>query len=134
MGETYEMVMSRFGTTHPDLCKRLTYIFFAQQRFESMVDAWANGRIEEVGALFRRDGIGLRDEYSISGPELESMVDCARTVPGVMGERMLGGGDKGASGAILNPSAEKGLRDAVAYGYKRSYPDLAEKCAVHVVK
>lgn len=131
---TYDKVLSRFGESHPHLCKRLTYIFYAQQRFESMVSAWAHGRIDEVGSLFRRDGIGLRDEYEISGPELESMVDCARTVPGVMGERMLGGGDKGASGAILHPDAERALRDAVANGYKRSYPSMADKCAVHVVK
>jgi len=131
---TYDKVMSKFGSTHPHLCKRLTYIFYAQQRFESMVDAWAHGRIEEVGALFRRDGIGLRDEYEISGPELEAMVDCARTVPGVMGERMLGGGDKGASGAILHPDSERALREAVNVGYKRSYPGMADKCAVHVVR
>ena len=79
-----------------------------------------------MGAIFRRDGIGLRDEYRISGPELEAMVDVARTVPGVLGERMLGGGDKGAAGAILRPSAEQPLRSAVDTGYKRSYPQLAE--------
>ena len=33
----------------------------------------------------------MRDDYKISGPELETMCDIARTVPGVMGERMLGG-------------------------------------------
>ena len=44
---------------------------------------------------------GLRDEYVISGPELETMCDIVRTVPGVLGERMLGGGDKGASGCLV---------------------------------
>eukprot|EP00931_Biecheleriopsis_adriatica_P088860 TRINITY_DN63094_c0_g1_i1.p1 TRINITY_DN63094_c0_g1~~TRINITY_DN63094_c0_g1_i1.p1 ORF type:complete len:493 (-),score=108.43 TRINITY_DN63094_c0_g1_i1:81-1451(-) len=131
---TYDKIMSQFGESHPHLLRRLEYIYFAQERFEAMVKAWADGRIEEVGAIFRRDGIGLRDEYQISGPELEAMVDVARTVPGVIGERMLGGGDKGASGAILHPEAESGLRTAVDTGFKRSYPNLAEKCAVHVVR
>merc|ERR1719468_609215 len=99
-----------------------------------MVSAWENGDIAEVGRIFRRDGIGLRDEYNISGPELETMVDLARTVPGVLGERMLGGGDKGASGAILLPEAEHALRDAVETGYKRAYPEMKDKCAVHCVK
>jgi len=35
--------------------------------------------IEKVGGIFRADGIGLRDEYQISGPELETMCDIART-------------------------------------------------------
>ena len=51
-----------------------------------------------VGNIFRQDGIGLRDEYVISGPELENIV---RTVPGVLGERMFGGGDKGAAGCLV---------------------------------
>merc|ERR1719263_1898183 len=132
--EVYEKILATWGESHPHLCRRLTYIYFAQQRFEQMVAAWSTGNISEVGAIFRQDGIGLRDEYQISGPELESMVDIARTVPGVMGERMLGGGDKGASGAILHPHAEGELRTAIEKGYKRSHPDYANKCAVHVVK
>lgn len=131
---TYDKIISEFGASHPHLCKRVEYIYFAQERFEAMVEAWSSGNIAEVGAIFRRDGIGLRDEYQISGPELETMVNVARTVPGVLGERMLGGGDKGASGAILTPQAEGALRLAVDYGYKRSYPNMADKCAVHVVK
>ncbi|CAK9072016.1 unnamed protein product [Durusdinium trenchii] len=132
--KTYDEILAKFGKSHPNLCERLEYIFFAQERFEGMVKAWREGKIEEVGAIFRRDGIGLRDEYQISGPELETMVNIARTIPGVIGERMLGGGDKGASGAILRPDAEQALRNAVDTGYKRSYPDLADKCAVHVVR
>lgn len=130
----YKQIMADLGRTHPAEVKRLQYIYHAQQRFEAMVTAWANGNIEEVGKIFRQDGIGLRDEYQISGPELETMCDVVRTVPGVLGERMLGGGDKGASGAILQVSAEEALRSAVSCGFKRSHPEYADKCAVHVVK
>lgn len=130
----YNRIMHEFGSSHPAECKRLQYIYHAQQRFEAMVAAWAGGDIEEVGRIFRLDGIGLRDDYQISGPELESMCDAARTVPGVLGERMLGGGDKGASGAILQASAEEHLRAAVNCGFKRAHPEYADKCAVHVVK
>eukprot|EP00434_Breviolum_minutum_P042882 symbB.v1.2.038189.t1/scaffold5865.1/size22968/4 len=130
----YDEIMAKYRKSHANLCERLEYLFFAQERFEAMVKAWREGNIEKVGAIFRRDGIGLRDEYQISGPELEAMVNIARTIPGVVGERMLGGGDKGASGAILLPYAEQSLRNAVDTGYKRSYPQLADKCAVHVVR
>ena len=88
----------------------------------------------QVGEIFRRDGVGLRDEYVISGPELEPMCDIVRSVPGVLGERMLGGGDKGASGCIALSSATDAIAAAVDNAYPRSRPDYASKYATHVVR
>ena len=129
--KVYRAIMDRFSESHPDLCDRLTYIFEAQARFSRMLKAWRAGDIEGVGAIFRADGQGLRDLYRISGPELEAMCDIARTVPGVLGERMLGGGDKGASGALVKAGAVAALRKAVQTAYPRSYPGLADLFAVH---
>lgn len=97
-----------------------------------MLNAWQSGDVEAVGAIFREDGISLRDDYQISGPELEAMCDIARTVPGVLGERMLGGGDKGAAGALVRAENVAVLKAAVDDGYPRHYPELADKYAVHV--
>lgn len=130
----YHEITDRFRSQHPDLCDRLTYIFEAQQRFCQMLEAWKSGDIETVGAIFRADGIGLRDQYRISGPELETMCDLVRTVPGVLGERMLGGGDKGASGALVKADSVDAVRQAVEAGYPRSRPDFADRYAVHVCK
>ena len=130
----YDRVISRYGRSHPHLCARLKYIFHAQQRFYQMLEAWKSGDIETVGAIFRQDGIGLRDDYQISGLELETMCGLARSVPGVLGERMLGGGDKGAAGAIARTESIAALQAAVDEGYPRRYPGLADKYAVHVCK
>jgi galactokinase len=130
----YERVMAIYGESHPHLCDRLKYIFHAQQRFYQMMKAWKAGDIETVGRVFREDGIGLRDDYRISGPELETMCDIARTVPGVLGERMLGGGDKGAAGALVRANGVAALKAAVDAGYPRSRPEFAEKYAAHVCK
>ena len=130
----YEKVISEFGQTYPHLCRRLTYIFGAQKRFYEMLEACKTGNIETVGRIFRADGIGLRDDYEISGPELETMCDIVRTVPGVLGERMLGGGDKGASGALVRAESVEAVMDAVHTAYPRSWPGNAEKYAVHVCK
>jgi galactokinase len=130
----YKKIMSEFSAKHPDHCDRLNYIFHAQQRFYKMMDAWKAGNIETVGEIFRQDGIGLRDQYKISGPELETMCDIVRTVPGAFGERMLGGGDKGASGALVKAGSVEAVKKAVAAGYPRSRPDFAGKYAVHVCK
>jgi len=130
----YEKILARFQNEHPDLCNRLKYIFGAQQRFYKMLDAWKEGDIETVGLIFRADGIGLRDDYQISGPELETMCDIARTVPGVFGERMLGGGDKGAAGALVRAGSVNALQQAVATAYPRSHPMYADKYAVHICR
>lgn len=130
----YEEIMGRFGKDYPDLCDRLKYIFGAQNRFYKMLDAWKAGDIESVGRIFREDGIGLRDDYKISGAELETMCDIVRTVPGVLGERMLGGGDKGASGALVRAESVEAIQQAVDTAYPLSHPEFADKYAVHVCK
>jgi galactokinase len=130
----YEQIISRFQSRYPDLCDRLNYVFHAQQRFYEMLDAWKAGDIETVGRIFRADGIGLRDYYKISGPELEQMCDIARSVPGVFGERMLGGGDKGAAGALVRANDVDHLIQAVSTVYPRSCPLYADRYAVHTCK
>ena len=130
----YDRIVEQFGEIHPHLCARLKYIFGAQQRFYKLLEAWKAGDLNTVGAIFREDGIGLRDDYSISGPELETMCDIARTVPGVLGERMLGGGDKGAAGALAEAGADEALRQAVDQAYPRSRPAFADRYAVHCCK
>lgn len=130
----YDKILARFQKQHQDLCDRLNYIFHAQKRFYEMLDAWKAGDIETVGRIFRQDGIGLRDDYKISGPELETMCDIARTIPGVLGERMLGGGDKGASGALVKAKSVDALKQAVSTSYPRSHPRYADSYAVHICK
>ncbi len=129
---TYKRIIDEFSDSKPGHCERLAYIYSAQKRFYEMMDAWKAGDIEKVGGVFREDGVGLRDDYKISGPELESMCDIVRTVPGVLGERMLGGGDKGAAGALVMADAVNDVKAAVDNAYPRSRPDFADKYAVHV--
>ncbi|MFA5293229.1 MAG: hypothetical protein WC496_09370 [Phycisphaerae bacterium] len=130
----YQQILDKFTGSNPDYCDRLKYIYKAQKRFYKLLDAWKAGDIKTIGSIFREDGIGLRDEYKISGPELEAMCDIARTVPGVLGERMLGGGDKGASGAIVMANSVDKLKAAVAAEYPRLYPEFSKKYAVHICK
>ena len=130
----YEKIKAHFQADAPHLVSRMTYIYKAQKRFYEMLDAWKAGDIEAVGNIFRQDGIGLRDEYVISGAELETMCDIVRTVPGVLGERMLGGGDKGAAGCLVLAEDADAVKTAVDTAYPRSRPDFADKYAVHTCK
>jgi galactokinase len=128
----YRQILDIYSESHPHLCDRLDYIFNAQARFSTMLEAWKTGDVETVGQVFREDGIGLRDQYRISGPELECMCEIARSVPGVLGERMLGGGDKGAAGALVRTANVEALKAAVESVYPKNHPDHAQDFAVHV--
>ena len=132
--ELCEKIKSKFKDTHPDLCRRLKYIYQAQRRFFEMLDAWKTGDMKTVGSIFRQDGISLRDDYRISGAELEAMCDIARSIDGVLGERMLGGGDKGASGALVKVDSVDKLKTAIDTHYPKLMPDYADKYAVHVCR
>eukprot|EP00045_Choanoeca_perplexa_P011882 m.127473 g.127473 ORF g.127473 m.127473 type:complete len:441 (+) comp15801_c0_seq5:1301-2623(+) len=129
-----QKVLNKYSLEMPDHCKRLEYIFHAQKRFYKMMEAWKEGNIRVVGEIFRQDGLGLRDVYQISGPELESMNDVARGVDGVLGERMLGGGDKGACGALVLADSVEALQKAVDHGYPASRPAYAKDYAMHVCR
>jgi len=132
--QLFNDITAAFKNSNPDLCDRLKYIYKAQNRFYKMMDAWRAGDIATVGSVFREDGIGLRDEYKISGPELEAMCDIARTVDGVLGERMLGGGDKGASGALVKSDSVEKLKKTVESQYPKAAQGYASKFAVHTCK
>jgi len=110
---------------------RLKYLYEAQTRFADTLEAWRSGDIAKVGKNFRADGIGLRDDYVISGPELETMCDIARSVPGVLGERMLGGGDKGASGALIRADAFDDLKSTIESTYPLCHPAFSNAFAIH---
>ena len=47
---------------------------------------------------------------------------------------MLGGGDKGAAGALVRADSVDALRQAVDVAYPRSHPVYADSYAVHVCK
>jgi galactokinase len=117
-----------------DAVRRVNYLYQAQSRFADTLSAWRSGDIERVGRNFRADGVGLRDDYVISGKELESMCDIARTVEGVYGERMLGGGDKGASGALIKTESFDELKQVVERAYPLAHPNFAEDFAIHACR
>ena len=113
---------------------RLQYLFEARNRFHHTISAWREGNFAQIGANFRADGLGLRDLYEISGKELETMCDLARTVEGVYGERMLGGGDKGAAGAIIHNQALPKLKAVIDRAYPLCHPNYSDKYAIHECK
>jgi galactokinase len=131
---TYRRITMSPQALPGNLQKRLKYIYQAVRRFHMLRTAWQSGDFVSVGRLFRADGFGLRYDYEISGPELDTMCDIARTVPGVLGERMLGGGDKGAAGAIVRAHAVQTLAQAIQELYPKRHPEYRNLFSVSELK
>lgn len=66
------------------------------------------------GALMNASGASSASDYEISHPQVEALVAAMKTVPGVAGARMMGGGEGGSALALLRQSALADLRAAVA--------------------
>jgi galactokinase len=61
----------------------------------------------------------LRDDFQVSTPEVDTLVDLARNVPGILGARMTGGGFGGAIIALGPPAGLRQAMEAVASDYRR---------------
>ena len=63
---------------------------------------------EEVGRLMNESHTSLRQDFEVSNPFMDRLVDLAHETPGVLGARLTGGGFGGATVNLLRTDA---LRD-----------------------
>ena len=73
--------------------------------------------LRRLGDLLNESHRSLRDLYEVSSPELNEVVDIARSIPGIYGARMTGGGFGGSAIALLDPAAFEPLRDRLIERY-----------------
>ena len=110
--------------------ERCRHVVNENERVEAMVRAIAAGDLIRAGRLLDESHASLRDLYQVSSPELDAVVEAARTVEGVYGARMTGGGFGGAAIALLEPSAVEALTAKLDSAY---YGPRGLQCAVFPV-
>jgi galactokinase len=76
------------------------------KRVLECVDALSNSDFEKVGHLINQSHTSLRDDYTVSCPELDTAVDAALSA-GALGSRMVGGGFGGSAIALIQASKTK---------------------------
>jgi galactokinase len=97
--------------------RRARHIVSENDRVGRTVQALETGDLAAVGELFAASHASLRDDYEVSSPELDAMVDIASSVPGVVGARMTGAGFGGCTVNLVRPDAVDALRAAVLDRY-----------------
>ena len=88
------------------------------------VSALKAGDLERFGKLMNESHVSLRDDYDVTGPELDALAEEAWKCPGVIGSRMTGGGFGGCTVSIVEDDAVENFMKQVGEGYQKriGYP------------
>ena len=99
--------------------KRAKHAVSENQRTIKAVSALRAGDLAEFARLIDASGDSLREDYEVTGPELDTLVAAARKQPGVLCARMTGAGFGGCAIALVEASRLKKVIRAVGARYRR---------------
>ncbi len=85
--------------------KRARHVVGEVQRTTDAVKALQAGDLETFGKLMNASHVSLRDDYEVTGPELDAMAEAAWKIDGVIGSRMTGGGFGGCTVSLVKDEA-----------------------------
>jgi galactokinase len=97
--------------------RRARHVVTENARVLATVKALATGDLPEVGAAFDESHRSLRDDFEVSSPALDALVEIARSVPGVIGARLTGAGFGGCTVNLVHDDAVGRLSDAFKQRY-----------------
>ena len=100
--------------------KRAKHAVYENQRTIKAVNALKNNDIETFGKLMNASHISLRDDYEVSCPEVDKLVEIAWNIPGVIGSRITGGGFGGCTVSIVRNDAIENFKKEVISKYKEA--------------
>ena len=103
----------------PRVHARARHVVTEIDRTRRAADAIAAGRWAELGLLMAESHASLRDDYEVSCPELDLLVDLAAAERGVIGTRMTGGGFGGCTVTLVEAAHAQAVMDRVAQEYRR---------------
>ena len=100
------------------LYKRAKHAVYENERVKLAIDALEQGDLVEFGELLNKSHESLRNDYEVTGAELDTIVALACKQEGVLGARMTGAGFGGCAIAIVHQDKLSVVQDAVAKGYR----------------
>ncbi len=101
----------------PDIFARVRHCVTENERVSAAVAALESGDLASLGRLLRESHASLRDDYRVTGDELDALFDEANAAEGCIGARMTGAGFGGCAIAIVREDAVKGFVERVGAGY-----------------
>lgn len=99
--------------------RRCRHVVSENERVLATVEALRREDLAEVGRLMNASHASLRDDYLVSSPALDAMVDAMGSVEGCYGARLTGAGFGGCAVALVKPGYEQAIADAVYEQYPK---------------
>ena len=104
--------------TNPTDRKRAKHAVYEHQRTLQAVERLKAGDLKTFGKLMNESHISLRDDYEVTGKELDTLAEAAWQQPGVLGARMTGAGFGGCAIALVQDADVKHFIDNVGKIYR----------------
>ncbi|MEZ4710384.1 MAG: galactokinase [Caldilineaceae bacterium] len=104
----------------PLIYRRCRHVVTENERVLQTVAALKAGDLPEVGRLMAASHASLRDDYEVSSPALDAMVEAMSSAPGCYGARLTGAGFGGCAVALTQPGQEQAIADAVFEAYPKA--------------
>ena len=129
LGELTNAEFDAIASAIPNLVerRRARHAVYENNRTLEAVKALEANDVKRFGELMNASHVSLRDDYEVTGPELDTLAELAWQQDGVLGSRMTGGGFAGCTVSIVRdaaiPAFEKNVGDAYAakIGYAPSF-------------
>jgi len=114
--EEFEAVKDNIGTD--TRIQRAKHAVYENQRTIKAVAALQKNEVSVFGNLMNESHISLRDDYQVTGVELDTLVEEAWKIEGVLGSRMTGAGFGGCTVSIVKDEAVEDFIERVGEAYK----------------
>ncbi len=128
---TIEMLEEYRRDFDPLVWKRCAYVVRENLRVEQACLDLKKNDLAAFGLRMNESHEGLKNEYEVSSPELDCLVESARRVPGVFGSRMMGAGFGGCTISLVESGAVDLFREKVSEDYRKQ---TGREPAIHVVR
>lgn len=112
--------------------KRAKHAVYENQRTIKAVEALKANDIVSFGKLMNESHVSLRDDYEVTGEELDTLVEAAWKIDGVIGSRMTGAGFGGCTVSIVKDEAVDRFIDQVGKTYKETIGYAADFYVVEI--
>jgi galactokinase len=96
---------------------RARHVITENHRTLSAIEALNKGDVHRFGQLMNQSHDSLRDDYEVTGKELDTLVEEARKVEGTIGSRMTGAGFGGCTVSIVKEEAVEAFIREVGTAY-----------------